>query len=251
MFAELKSTHVETKMQSEERTRGEAVFQAEKDRIRSNFNVFTERAYRMLPPFQQPRILDIGCGTGVPTLLLAGLSCGEVVGLDIDAKALHLLEEKAEKMGLSGRVKTVNRSLMEMDFAAGSFDIIWAEGSIAVVGFERGLMEWLPLLKSGGCLVVHDEYADIDEKRGLIFAHGCDLLGSFEVAPAFWENKYHIPLRRVIARMRAEFPDDADMLAVLDREEKELEFFREHPERCRSVFFVMRKRQGAGTEDQL
>ena len=48
------------------------------------------------------RALDIGCGTGSLTLLLARLHPGvEVVGLDPDSKALSIAKRKAERAGLA------------------------------------------------------------------------------------------------------------------------------------------------------
>ena len=37
-----------------------------------------------------------------------------------------------------------------------SFGVVWAEGSIFVIGFDRGLEEWRRLIRPGGFLVVHD-----------------------------------------------------------------------------------------------
>lgn len=45
---------------------------------------YTRNAYHMLPRIDQPRILDVGCGRGDPTLELAKLSDGEIIGVDID-----------------------------------------------------------------------------------------------------------------------------------------------------------------------
>ena len=61
-------------------------FLAELDRdgLRSHFNTFTRQAFQRLPKLNRPRILDIGCGTGVPALELASLSDGEIFGIDID-----------------------------------------------------------------------------------------------------------------------------------------------------------------------
>lgn len=45
-------------------------------------NDYTRRAFEMLPKLDKPRILDIGCGPGGPTMELARLSGGSVIGLD-------------------------------------------------------------------------------------------------------------------------------------------------------------------------
>jgi methylase of polypeptide subunit release factors len=42
-----------------------------KDQCRKNLSRFTERALSSIPELDNPIILDIGCGTGVPTILLA------------------------------------------------------------------------------------------------------------------------------------------------------------------------------------
>jgi len=41
------------------------------DQLRITFLKYTKNAFEMLPQIDKPRILDIGCGSGVPTLELA------------------------------------------------------------------------------------------------------------------------------------------------------------------------------------
>ena len=45
---------------------------------------------------EKPEILDIGCGTGVPTLLLAEKFNGHITATDSDTKSINRLEEKNE-----------------------------------------------------------------------------------------------------------------------------------------------------------
>jgi ubiquinone/menaquinone biosynthesis C-methylase UbiE len=116
----------------------EAWLQRQKDRIRKRLLKYTRKAFRMLPQLDKPRILDIGCGSGIPTMELARLSDGEIIGLDIDQDMLEVLRGNVEKAGLSDRVKIMNCSLFDMKFPDESFDIIWAEGSIPVIGFKKG-----------------------------------------------------------------------------------------------------------------
>ena len=102
---------------------------------------YTRKAFRMLPGLEKPRILDIGCGAGEPTLELARLTQGEITGIDINQPALDRLKIKIEKAGLSDRVQALNRSMFNMDFPDESFDILWSEGSIYNIGFARGLKD--------------------------------------------------------------------------------------------------------------
>ena len=142
----------------------EVRFQKQKERIRKRLLKYTRKAFLMLPELDNPRILDVGCGSGIPTIELARLSNGEIKGLDIDQSALDILAEKILQAGLSDRVKTMKRSVLNMEFPDESFDIIWSEGSIFPVGFEKGLQEWKRFLKPGGYMAVHDGKGNITEK---------------------------------------------------------------------------------------
>ena len=111
---------------------------------------YTRQAFEMLPRLDRPRIQDIGCGPGQQTMELARLSGGEVIALDMHQPYLEVLRAKISEAGLSERIKTVKGSMFDLQFQKESFDIIWAEGSIYIIGFKRGLREWRRLLKPYG-----------------------------------------------------------------------------------------------------
>jgi ubiquinone/menaquinone biosynthesis C-methylase UbiE len=213
-----------------------------KDRLRERFAKYTRKAFQMLPELVNPTILDIGCGSGVPTLELARLSDGLVIGLDISQPDLDELTRKIEAAGISDRVKAVQCSLFEMDFPDDSFDIIWAEGSIYVIGFEQGLKAWRRLLKPTGFLLVHDEIGNLQKKLEQISRCGYALIGHFIVSSDTWWHEYYAPLEKRIRELRVEYTDDEEALKVLDKEQQEVDMFKRNPKRFGSVFFVMRKR---------
>jgi len=62
-----------------------------KDAFRQPLIEYTIKAFNQLPPINHPKILDIGCGTGLPTLELVRMSRGEIVGIDIDQNSLDIL----------------------------------------------------------------------------------------------------------------------------------------------------------------
>jgi len=64
---------------------------------------------RNVPP--NPKILDIGVGTGMSTIELAKLSGGSIIAIDIKKEFLDKLKEKIEIEGL----KTITPRLMNMD----------------------------------------------------------------------------------------------------------------------------------------
>ena len=220
----------------------ETSFEIDRDPFRERLNKYTRRAFQMLPELDKPHILDIGCGSGVPTLELARLSNGQIIGLDVDQSLLDKLARKIEEAGLSDRVTTLKCSMFELDFPDESFDIIWAEGSIARIGFEKGLKEWRRLLKPNGFLVVHDETGNVTKKREQISGCGYDLLGHFTVPGDAWWIEYYSPWEKQVNEMRTKYSDEPRALLELDKEQREIELFKANPRRYGSVFFVMRKR---------
>ncbi len=220
---------------------GEAQLQIRKDRIRKHFLKYTRKAFRMLPQTDKPRILDIGCGSGVPTMELSRLSNGQIIGLDISQPLLDRLTRKIKKAGISHRVKTLKCSILDMEFPDESFDIIWAEGSIYVIGFERGLREWKRFLKPDGFLGVHDERGNIQEKMEQISSCGYELLDYFMLNKDVWWTEYFAPLQKLIDDARIKYAGDLKALAEVDNGQWEIDMFKKNPELNSSAFFVMKR----------
>jgi len=220
---------------------GDDRFQQQKDNIRKRLLKYTRKAFQMLLLIDEPRILDIGCGSGIPTLELARLSHGEVIGIDINQPALDKFNRKIKEAGFTDRVKAMNCSIFDMDFTDGSFDIIWSEGSIYVIGFEKGLQEWRRFLKPDGFVVVHDEQGNVEEKLNQISDCGYELLGYFMLSEEIWWNEYFAPLEELIRESQTRYIDDPKITEELRQAQAELEMFKENPGRNSSVYFAMKK----------
>lgn len=212
------------------------------DQFRAKFNKYTKRAFEVLPRLKKPCILDIGCGTGVPTLELARLSNGQITGVDIDQSRLDTFTKKIETAGLAERIKAIKCSMLAMKFPDESFDIIWAEGVMWIIGFERGLKEWCRFIKPNGFLVVHDEIGNSNEKRELVSRCGYNLVDTFIIPKDIWWKEYYSPLEQHIKELRMKYRDDPTMLRMLDKEQNEVEEFKKNPRYHGSVFFIMQKR---------
>jgi len=195
----------------------------------------------MLPQMDRPRILDIGCGSGVSTLELARLSRGNVIGIDIDQPALNKFARRIKEAGLTDRIQVINCSMFDMDFPDESFDVVWAEGSIYAIGFERGLREWKRLLKTGGAMVVHDEQGNVREKLEQISNCGYELLGYFTLSKETWWTEYFAPLEKLVNETRTKYPYDQSVLEEIQQAEVELDMYKKYPKRNSSVCFVMKK----------
>jgi ubiquinone/menaquinone biosynthesis C-methylase UbiE len=217
----------------------------------------------MLPSLPSPDILDIGCGPGGPTVTLARLSGGCVTGIDTHQPFLDEVAKRAQRVGLSDRVEAVNASMFDIPFPDGSFDIVWAEGSIYIIGFEKGLEAWRRLLKSPGFLVVHemcwlqpDPPAEIHDYWMKLYAgittvpkniemidrNRYDLLGHFTLPEDAWWIEYYEPLQDRIQGFRVKYAGDPEALRVIEDEQKEIDMYRKYQRWYGSVFFVMKSR---------
>jgi SAM-dependent methyltransferase len=212
-----------------------------RDRIRRRLLKYTRKAFQMIPRMERPLILDIGCGSGISTQELAKLSRGEVIGIDIDQAVLDKFARRIRKAGLANQIHVMNRSMFDMDFPDKSFDIVWAEGSVYAIGFERGLQEWKQLLKLGGCMVVHDEQGNIKKKLEQISDCGYQLLGYFTLSKETWWTEYFAPLEKLVSETRTKCPHDQSVLEEIRQAQAELDMYGEYPERNSSVCFVMKR----------
>ncbi len=185
----------------------------------------TRRALRLLPDsLRLERVLDLGCGTGGSTIVLAEDTGAHVTAVDIHPPFLATLRARAEDLGLADRITTVVADMGDAASLGTGFDLIWAEGSAYSIGFENALRRWRPLLRPAGCLVVTElvwfaarpaerareffacEYPDMSEAATRIDqarSVGFRLLGSFRLPDEDWHAYYagiEAPLRDAISR---------------------------------------------------
>ena len=213
----------------------------DKDELRVVMNKYTRRAIGMIPKLDKPRILDLGCDSGEPTMEFARLTDGEIVAIDIDKWALDKLRDKITKAGLAHRITVLEGSITALDFAEESFDILWAEGSIAVLGFNKGLKYWRRFIKPGGYLGVHDELVDLEQKIEMISQNGYKLLDYFLIPLETWRDEFFVPLEERLNEFNGLTINDPKTIEELNSAKRDLEMYKRTPERNQSVFFIMQK----------
>jgi cyclopropane fatty-acyl-phospholipid synthase-like methyltransferase len=131
-----------------------------KDKCRKGLLKYLSNALSIIPRIEKPKILDIGCGTGVPAIWLAENYNGIITAVDIDKKSLAWLLEKAKRQNLESRITVINKSFFDVEFDENYYDIILAEGFLNIVGFNNGFPEIIKLLKINRFFVIHDEHKD-------------------------------------------------------------------------------------------
>lgn len=222
----------------------------------------TERAFKSIPDLPHgPRILDIGCGPGMQTLCLARISQGRITALDNYEEYLDYLRSEMKQQGLTDRISPVRGDMFDIPFEDRSFDIVWCESAIFIIGFEKGLREWKRLLKPGGFMVVSElvqlksgppkEYADfwrneypalttLNENVEIIKNAGYELVDHFTLPEwAWWKNLYDYVEGR-IEPLKRHFQNDPESLQVLNSTRREIDFFKKYPGFYDYEFFVMK-----------
>jgi ubiquinone/menaquinone biosynthesis C-methylase UbiE len=154
---------------------------------------------------------------------------------------LDKLNRRIEEEGLSHRIKTVKCSLFEIDLPDESFDIIWTEGSIWIIGFEKGLKEWRKLLKPEGFLVVHDETKTVSHKLKNIPSYGYKLIGNFQLPENAWWTEYYKPIERRIKGLDLKFKNNSKALKILKELRNEIGSIKSNPKEYSSAFYIMQK----------
>lgn len=226
-------------------------------------NDSTKKALKMLRDLPTtPRILDIGCGPGMQTIELAKCSNGQVTGIDIHQPYLDTLESNAKAEGISGRITAKKKSMFEINYEKGSLDLIWSEGAIYIIGFERGIREWKDLLKGGGYLVAseiswlrndspeeakkfwNNDYPDMSSISGNIKKiedTGYLPVGHFILPERSWWEYYYNPLLERVQLLKDKYAGNEEALNQLAETEYEAEIYRKYSDYYGYVFYLMQK----------
>ncbi len=82
---------------------------------------------------EKSNIVDLGCGTGGQTIVLAQNTPGNITAIDLFPGYIDKLNDNAQKLNLQSRVKGVIGSMDKLDFQLNELDLIWSEGAISVL----------------------------------------------------------------------------------------------------------------------
>jgi cyclopropane fatty-acyl-phospholipid synthase-like methyltransferase len=207
-----------------------------KDACREGLLLFLHQAVAQISLPTDPLILDIGCGTGVPTLAISSRFRGTIHAVDPDPESIARLDRKIKEQNLPGRIFTRCATLESITFAEKSLDLILAEGLLNVVGFEYGISILSPWIRQGGYLVIHDENDRHEEKMTFLENAGFMLLNSLFLDSRIWWDHYYACLEQRISE--SEHPDKRWIFAG---ELNEIAQYRKDPGMFRSVYYVLRK----------
>lgn len=164
------------------------------------------------------KILDVGCGSGFFTILLAKMGY-EVTGIDLTPDMVQCARELAEEEKTECSFQVMDAE--KLDFSDESFDVVISRNlTWTLPHAEEAYGEWLRVLKKGGCLLNFDANygaADARDTSSLPENHAHNKLGGDMMAECE-EIKRQLPIS---SRMRPAW--DVEILSRLGTEKLSLD----------------------------
>lgn len=208
------------------------------------------------------RVLNPGCGTGCEARVIAQNAAVRIVAVDNHPPYVEEFNRRAQALGIADRVEALLCDMHRLAFTLGSFDLIWCEGSIYVVGLETGLRDWYRVLAPGGQIALTEvcwrmpdppaecrdfwtqEYPairDVPSRLETIADCGYELIGHFPLPAGAWWDDYYCPLQQKIIEFRARHDGETDAQQLADSVQREIDMWHKYSDFYGYEFFVTRK----------
>ena len=210
----------------------------------------------------ESRIADLGCGTGGQTMVLAQHAPGHITGIDLFPAFIDLFNLNADKQNLRDRVEGVVGSMDNLLFQKEELDLIWSEGAIYNIGFEKGLKEWRKFLKKGGYIAVSeaswfteerpaeihqfwvDAYPEIDtipNKVAQMQKAGYIPVATFILPENCWTDNFFSPQVIVQDTFLKKYPDNTTAEEFIKYARHEAQLYSKYKEYYGYVFYIGKK----------
>jgi len=211
---------------------------------------------------EKSRVADLGCGTGGQTVTLAQNVAGNIVGVDFFPDFIDVFNGNARKLNFQNRVKGIVGSIDGLPFEKEEFDLIWSEGAIDNIGFEKGLDYWNGFLKEGGYVAVTspawftDEHPAEIEKFWADAGSGLNTVGhdilsmqkagyaftaAFALPDECWTDNYFVPRKAAGKALLEKYAGNKTVEDFVDSNEYEAELYSKYKQYYGYVFYIGKK----------
>lgn len=208
------------------------------------------------------RVADLGCGTGGQTMILARNIAGNITGLDFFPGFINTFNDNARKLNLQERVKGIVGQMENLPFQKEEFDLIWSEGAIAGIGFEKGLNYWKDFLKKDGYVALTYESWFTDERPNEIekwwvdnvpeistIGHnilvmqkaGYIPVAAFTLPEKCWTENYFIPREAAGKALLEKYAGDKKVEDFIAKMRYEAELYLKYKQYYGYVFYIGKK----------
>ena len=208
------------------------------------------------------RVADLACGTGGQTMVLAKNISGNIVGLDICPDLINIFNDNAKKLNLQNRVNGIVGSIDNLSFQKEEFDLIWSEGAIDVIGFEKGLAHWHGFLKRNGyvavtcpSLLTYERPAEIEKfwvdagssidtiesNISIMQKVGYSFVSAFTLPEKCWVENYFIPREAADKVLLEKYSGNKTVEAYIAENKYEEELYSKYNQYYGYVFYIGKK----------
>lgn len=210
---------------------------------------------------EEIKIADIGSGTGGQAFHLAKHTQGTIEALELMPEFVKIFREKVKHSEYSSRINVNEGSMFDLSFEENSLDLIWAEGSIYHIGFEKGLEEWKKFLKPEGIIAVseaswftdappkeiydfwNDNYRGIDmisNKIRQMEKAGYKVMAHFILPEESWWN-YFNPIRKHTPDFLREYSNNKSAEGLAKMLNGEADLYKKYKDYYGYVFYIGKK----------
>jgi len=211
---------------------------------------------------KNPKVADIGCGSGAQTMVLAQNINGQITAVDLFPSFLEKLKQEAQTLGLQDKIITLEKSMEDLPFEEEELDIIWSEGAIYNIGFKEGVKQWQKFLKPGGFLAVSEitwltntrpneieshwnaEYPQIDtasNKIKILEENGFSPVGYFHLPPSSWLKNYYEPMEARFDDFLNKHNNSSVAQSIVEGEKEEIRKYSAYKNYYSYGFYVAKK----------
>jgi trans-aconitate methyltransferase len=224
----------------------------------------TLKVLAMVPGASPRTVLDLGCGPGAQTLVLAEvLPEAVVLALDVLPPMVEETRRRLSEAGCEDRVRAEVGDMASPSVESGSQDLIWCEGAIYFMGVADALRTWRSLLTPGGTVAFTEpiwlsssppdeirdwwtaEYPAITDEQGIRAAVGAaafNTLAFFPLPAEAWWDDYYGPMESRIEALRTDHPNDPVASEIATGAEQEIAMFRRYSDHYSYGFFIVQPR---------
>lgn len=203
--------------------------------------------------------LEIGCGPGRASFILAESGIN-LIATDTHQPFLDQIDAMAQEKDLRG-LSIRNVSMEALDYPDEQFDIIWAEGSAYIMGWQAAVASWRRLLKVGGKLVAteccwltenpskeakvfwgnnYPQMLTVSRARAIAEEEGYFVVDTYTLPAADWWDEYYSPILAKLEQLRL-VSDDALRRAIA-MSQSEIDLYRNHGREYGYVGLVLERR---------
>ncbi|MCD7929896.1 MAG: class I SAM-dependent methyltransferase [Tannerellaceae bacterium] len=210
----------------------------------------------------QSQIADLGCGIGGQTMVLGQHAPGHITGLELSSDFVDIFNRNAAQLGLQDKVKGITGSMDDLPFEKESLDLIWSEGAIYNIGFERGLTEWREYLRKDGYVAVTEATWFTEERPAEIndfwmFHYplidtipacvakmqkaGYIPVATFILPENCWIEHYFVPAVKAQEKILAKYPGNKGVEEFIEAQRHEAALYSKYKEFYGYVFYIGKK----------